>query len=524
MASEGRPAPQLIGLSATEIARLVARGEVSAAEAVEAHIQRIEAVNPRLNAVVVKLYEQARGEARHQDEARARGETLGPLAGVPVTIKESIDVAGAPSTYGLRKRARLRSLEDSPNVARLRGAGAIILGKTNVPQLLIANESDNPVYGRTSNPWNPDRTSGGSSGGEAAILAAGGSALGLGSDSGGSVRLPASACGIAALKPTSNRLTLRGQLTAPEPTFSQPGPLARSSADLALALRVLAADLEGATGDPAVPPVDLRDPARLEIGNLRVAFYADNGVIRPSPAVRRAVEEAARALASSGVAVEEWTPMDCGEGWDIYQRLMAADGFTGVKQALRGEKIGAPIRGLVRLANTPRLARRLLARWLDWRGEERLADGVRRIERLPLDRYRELVRLRDEYRRRFLTEMDRNRFDAILCPACALAAVPHGAGFMVTDSLSYSALYNLLGMPAGVIPTTRVRHGEESDRREDGRRRESAARRAEAGSAGLPVGVQVVARHWREDVALALMSALENHFTTQPDFPGLAPL
>lgn len=502
---------------------MVARGEVSAAESVQAHIQRIEAVNPRLNAVVVKLYDQARAEARAQDQARARAKSVGPLAGVPITIKESIDVAGAPSTYGLEKRARLRSLEDSPNVARLRHAGAIIIGKTNVSQLLMANESDNPLYGRTNNPWNPGRSSGGSSGGEAAILAAGGSALGLGSDSGGSVRLPACACGVAALKPTSNRLTLRGQLTAPEPAFSQPGPLARSVADLALAFGLLARG-EDASFDPAVPPVELRDPARVDIGRLRVGYYADNGVMRPSPAARRAVEEAAAALAARGVAIEEWNPIDGGEGWEIYQRLLAADGFTEMKHALRGEKPGAPVRGLVRLARMPQPARRLLARWLEWRGEERLADGVRRIERLPLDRYRQLVHLRDEYRRRFLAEMDRLRFDALVCPPCALPAVPHGAGFLVTDSLSYSALFNLLGMPAGVIPATRVRPGEESDRRDLGKLRERAARRAEAASAGLPVGVQVVARHWREDVALALMLVLEAHFAGQPDFPRLAPL
>jgi fatty acid amide hydrolase len=522
MASGNRPAPELIGLNASEIARLVAQGEVSAAEAVEAHIQRIEAVNPRLNAVVVKLYEQARAEARAQDEALARGEKPGPLGGVPITIKDSIDVGRAPSTYGLEKRARLRALEDSPNVARLRRAGAIVLGKTNVPQLLMANESDNPLYGRTNNPWSLDRSPGGSSGGEAAILAAGGSALGLGSDSGGSLRLPANACGVAALKPTSNRLTLLGQLTAPEPSFSQPGPLARTAADLALALGVLVALTE--ERDPNVPPVEWRDPERVELRRLRVAFHADNGVLRPAPAVRRAVEEAARALAAQGAAVEEWTPIDAGDGWDIYQRLLMADGLVGVREALRGEKLGAPIRGLAHMAKMPWPARRLLARWLEWRGEARLADGVRRIERLPLDRYRKMVRLRDEYRRRFLAEMDRNRFDAIVCPANALPALPHAGGFPLGDCLSYAALFNLLGMPAGVIPATRVRPGEESDRREHGGRRERAARRAETGSAGLPVGVQVVARHWREDVVLRLMMALEEHFAAQQDFPRLAPV
>jgi len=160
-------------LSAGALAASIARGDLSAVEAVEASIARIEAVNPRLNAVVVKRYEAARAEAQAADERRARGEALGPLHGVPITIKESFDLAGTPATYGLPSRAHILATADDPYVARLRAAGAIIVGKTNVPQLLLYIESDNPLYGRTNNPWNLERTPGGSSGGQAAIIAAG---------------------------------------------------------------------------------------------------------------------------------------------------------------------------------------------------------------------------------------------------------------------------------------------------------------------------------------------------------------
>jgi Asp-tRNA(Asn)/Glu-tRNA(Gln) amidotransferase A subunit family amidase len=523
MATSTRPAHELTRLTASQIAELVAAGQVSAAEIVEAHIARIEEVNPKLNAVVVKLYDQARREAKARDAARLRSESLGPLAGVPITIKESFDVSGTPSTYGLEQRARHRGLEDSPNVARLRRAGAIVLGKTNVPQLLMANETDNPLYGRTNNPWKLDRSPGGSSGGEAAIVAARGSALGLGSDSGGSLRLPANACGICALKPTSYRLTLRGQLTAREGSFSQGGPLARSAGDLALAFRVLVAPPEQ-NSDPRVPPVPLGDPAGVDLSRLRVAFYSDNGVFRPSPAVRRAVDEAARALADRGVKVEEWTLLDAIEGWDIYQRILVADGLRGASKLLRSEKLGAPIRELIRLARTPAPARALLAKWLDWRGEARLAAGVRRIRELSAGDYGQLLRLRDEYRSRFVHELDARSYDAILAPAHGLAALPHGTSFQLTAAISYTALYNLLGMPAGVVAATRVRRGEESDRREERGREVRAALRAEAGSAGLPVGVQVAARHWREDVVLALLSAIEQHFRGQPDYPAEPPI
>ncbi|HEY7094063.1 MAG TPA: amidase family protein, partial [Ktedonobacterales bacterium] len=191
----------LIQMSAGGLAAAIARGEVSAAEAVEAHIERIEQVNGALNAVVVKRYDEARAEARAADEKRARGEPLGPLHGVPITIKEHLDLTGTPSTFGLSSRASILATQDDAWVARVRAAGATILGKTNVSQLLLYHESDNPVYGRTNNPWNLERSPGGSSGGQAAIIASGGSPLGLGTDIGGSIRVPATSCGIVGMKP-----------------------------------------------------------------------------------------------------------------------------------------------------------------------------------------------------------------------------------------------------------------------------------------------------------------------------------
>jgi len=239
----------LAGRGASELARLIRGGDVSARDVVEAHIRRIEDVDARLNAVVARRFEEALAEATRADDARARGEVLGPLHGVPVTIKDQFLVAGMPTTFGLPPRASHRADGDGPLVARLRQAGAIVLGKTNVSQLLFYHESDNPVYGRTNNPWNLDRTPGGSSGGEGAIVAAGGSALGLGSDLGGSIRIPAHFCGIAGLKPSSRRLSL---LDTPAGIFFeqdvigyQPGPLARTVADLALAMSVLAGPRAG---------------------------------------------------------------------------------------------------------------------------------------------------------------------------------------------------------------------------------------------------------------------------------------
>ncbi len=191
--------------SAAQIARRVARREVSALEVVQAHIARIEAVNGRLNAVVVPRFDEARTEAAAADDRLARGEPIGPLHGVPITVKECFHLAGTPASIGLARRQHELSADDGLLVARLRKAGAIVLGKTNLPQLMIWHESDNPVYGRTNNPWDLGRTPGGSTGGEAAIIAARGSPLGLGNDLGGSIRVPCHFCGIHGFKPTSLR-------------------------------------------------------------------------------------------------------------------------------------------------------------------------------------------------------------------------------------------------------------------------------------------------------------------------------
>jgi fatty acid amide hydrolase len=304
----------LTTLSAVDLAALIADGEISSAEAVEAHIERIERVNGALNAVVVKRYVAARAEAREADRLRAQGAALGPLHGVPITIKECLDLAGTPSTFGLQTRANTRAAQDDVYVARMRAAGAIVLGKTNVSQLLIYIESDNPVYGRTNNLWNPDRSAGGSSGGQGAIIAAGGSPLGLGNDIGGSVRIPAAFCGIASLKPTAGRVPDAGAYSVPlgqRAITSQVGALARHVADVALGTEII-----NGGRDPRVePPMPLGDYRAVDVSKLRVAYYTDDGTLAVAPAVRRAVREAADILRDAAHRLPPGRRPVSGERW-----------------------------------------------------------------------------------------------------------------------------------------------------------------------------------------------------------------
>jgi fatty acid amide hydrolase len=511
-----------LGLGAREIAERIRTGELSSREVVEEHIRRIEDVNPPLNAIVVPLFDRALEEATVADAARTHGEPLGPLHGVPITIKEQFLVAGTPTTAGLPSRAGHLAAADGPLIGRLRRAGAIILGKTNVSQLMIYHESDNPVYGRTNNPWDLRRTPGGSTGGEAAIIAAGGSSLGLGSDLGGSVRIPAHFCGIHGLKPTTGRLT---NLDTPAEFFSgqeviipQTGPIARKVEDLALAMGVLCTPVLEAL-DPTVPPVPWKIPADLSLDGMRVAMYTDDGFFRPAPSIKRAVHEAASALRTRGAQVEEWAPPDVGQAARLFIGIASADGGAGARRILDKDRRDRRIASLLRAAAVPNQVRPAVVRLLKRTGQRHMAGFISNMGRRSTADYWRLTRELNGYRAGFLTALDAGRFDAIICPPHGLPALTHGGSEYLLNAASYSLLYNVLGMPAGVIATTRVRRDEESARPPSRDLAERAARKTEADSIGLPVGVQVVARHWREDIALRVMAVLEEHFQAQPDYP-----
>ncbi len=511
----------LCQLSATEIARRVATGETSALEMVEAHIARIESVNPKINAVVVKRYDAARAEARAIDRRRANGEPLPPLAGVPVTIKECLDLGGTTATFGLPSRATAVSQADEPHVARLRQAGAVILGKTNVAQLLIFVEADNPVYGRTNNPWNLERTCGGSSGGEGAIIAAHGSALGLGTDIGGSCRYPAAFCGIVGFKPTAGRCPDTGRYSVPigqQAIASQVGVLARSVDDVALGLETI----NGGRQPSVEPPMPLGNHRSVDIATLRVGFYHDDGVMTSSPAVRRAVSEAARHLADAGAHVVEWTPPDPGHTLHLAFALMSADGGARFKALLGKGAVHPSVKPLLMLSGRSRRSLGVLGGILRAFGQSSLAEATQHFGYTAVSDYWPLVEALANYRQRFaraMAEAAGGPLDLVLGPACALPAFTHGATKDIGLAGSNTILYNVLGYPAGVVPVTRVRADEESVRPRSFDIVQKVAKQCEIGSAGLPIGVQIAARPWREHVALAAMRVVEQQAMRQSEFP-----
>lgn len=311
-------------LPALDIARHVAAREVSCAEVIDAHLARIEQVNPSLNAIVHVLHDEARAAARAADARVASGEPLPPLHGVPITVKANIDLAGQPTTWGVVPLAHAVAPVDAPVVERMRAAGAIPIGRTNLPDMALRVHTDSSLHGLTRNPWNPARTCAGSSGGEAVALATGMSALGLGNDIGGSLRNPANACGIASIRPSCGLVPDAGLVPTEDrllavQLMNVQGPMARRVSDVRAALRVLSG------AHPRDPWSVDAPPARPARSRTRVAVVAQPPGGRTDPAVAAVVRRSADALAAAGYEVVEVTPPRFEEAVATWAQLLIGD-------------------------------------------------------------------------------------------------------------------------------------------------------------------------------------------------------
>ena len=451
--------PDAIYWSASRIAAEIRAGNLTSREIVDACLARIEQVNPKINAVVQLVAGRARAEADELDRLAAGGRFKGPLHGVPITIKDSLDSEGIVSTGGTMGRKDFIPSQDAPVVARLRDAGAVLLGKTNTPELTLSGETNNLIYGRTLNPYDLARSPGGSSGGSAAIIACGGAALELGSDTGGSIREPAHLCGVTGIKPTSGRTPRSGHIVPHAAgvmdSLTQIGPMARYVEDLVLALPIIC----GPDGrDPAVVPVPVGNPAEVDLSKLRIAWYADNGILAAAEDIQRVVTETAAKLQAQQFNIE-------------HKLLPGMRELVNLSTELRES------------ANTG-LIMRLLQRYGTQQPGPDLegyftAAGIAKANSLDPA----LMEAIDEARSRALGFFA--DYDAILCPPAHSLARPHQASHSDSfDDWSYITIHNLLGWPGLSV-------------------------RAGSSAEGLPVGVQVVAAPWREDIVLALALKIE---------------
>ncbi|HYM78086.1 MAG TPA: amidase [Candidatus Dormibacteraeota bacterium] len=448
------------------MARQIREKKISPVELAEAHLAKIERLNPQLNAFVHVDPERVRREALAAETAVSGGQALGPLHGVPISVKSSVNVAGMKCEAGTRLRAGHIATKDAPLVERLRKAGAIILGVTNTPELLMAWETDNLLYGRTNSPWDLEHTPGGSSGGEAAAMAAGMSAGGVGSDGGGSIRVPAHFTGICGLKPTPGRIPATGHFPpsgGPFALIGVVGPMARTVADLKVLFEVMQGPDDG---DTCAAPVPVRWPGKDEVTGLRIGYFEDDGRTPVTPETRQAVQAAAEALRRAGFQVEPFRPEGLEEARVVWKKFFVKMG---------GMLIGPMFNGRQQDANP------ILKQFLEWSKAEPSLSGPAVIDAW--------IR-RDTLRASVLEQM--RKYPILLCPAAAIPAFRHGErSWMIDgktvqylDAWSYTEWFNLLGNPAAVVPVSQS-------------------------SEGLPIGVQIVGRPWEEEQVLSVAAALE---------------
>jgi len=448
------------------MAELIRNRKLSPVELIQAHLDRIQKVNPKINAYVQLDEDRALAAARLAETHVMRKDDLGPLHGVPISIKSAIDVAGMRCEAGTKLRAGYVAVEDAPLIRRLRNAGAIILGVTNTPELLMAWETANLLYGRTNNPWDLSRTAGGSSGGEAAAIASGCSAGGVGSDGGGSIRVPAHFCGICGLKPTPGRIPATGhfpQSVGPFALLGVVGPMARTVADLKLLFEVMQGpDI----GDPSAAPVPVRWPERTGLTKNRIGYFENDGRTPVTPETRKAVQNAAQALRSAGFEVEPFLPDGLEKARKLWWKFFGIAGGMLLGPMTRGHE--AELSPILKefnrwvAAEQSHSAQSLLDTWID----------------------RDLVRIQ------IFEQME--NFPVLLCPVASLPAFHHGErrwqieGKTVEylDAWSYCEWFNLLGMPAGTVPVA-------------------------SSAEGLPIGVQIAARPWEEELVLSVAAILE---------------
>lgn len=459
---------ELTLLPATRQLELLRDDELSIADLAEAHIERIEALNPLLNALVDFDAERVRAQAKVLD-AIPREERKGALYGLPMTIKSSIATAGYRCEIGSLLHKGDVPRVDAEAVARVRAEGALILGTTNCPEFLMAYETDNLLHGRTLNPWDLDRSPGGSSGGEAAAIAAGLSSCGLGSDSGGSVRIPAHFTGICSLKPTPGRVPGRGHLppcVGPFSVLGAIGPMARTMDDVSLLFRAISGQDRI---DPVSPPLALRTIAESQLREQTIGYFEQDGLAPVTAETRAAVQTAVSALRDAGFKVEPFRPRTLELLRQLWWKFFVQCGAMFYAPAIRGrEHLLSPI----------------FSEFLSFSEAEPALTAT-----ALLDAWAEL----DGMRSATLAEMQAHPI--WICPVASVPAFLHqerewivdGKPVAYLDAWRYSQWFNTLAAPAAVVPVGRS-------------------------AEGLPIGVQVVARPFEDESALAVATVLDRAF------------
>ncbi|XP_045715614.1 vitamin D3 hydroxylase-associated protein-like [Phyllostomus hastatus] len=439
----------------------------------------------------------------------------GLLYGVPISLKDPYDCLGHDSTCGLAQFLEKPAAEDGVIVKVLKAQGAIPFVKTNIPQTLLSFECSNPIYGQTLNPLNLKKSPGGSSGGEGALLAARGSILGMGSDTGGSIRIPASFCGVYGLRTTGNRLSYSGVSSAvkgKKSVSTVAGPMARDVDSLVLSMRaLLSKDMHQL--DPTVPFMPFREEVYSSNQSLRIGYYESDGYTEPSPSMARAVRLTCRLLQDAGHEVIPFSiPRIEYAIQHLYKAGLFADGGATLLQKLEGDIVDPCMKKVVSILHLPNPVKRILA-WMLKNTEPRTAQTVETFLGVgtPKKLWEQHTEVK-EYQQEFIAKWKSLDLDVLLAPSLD-PAFYIGYGSKASESISYTTLYNVLDFPVGVVPVTTVTLQDQEELAfYKGYYRDSSDRyfpEAIKGSLGLPVAVQCIALPWEEELCLRFMKEVE---------------
>ncbi|XP_054141888.1 vitamin D3 hydroxylase-associated protein-like [Melozone crissalis] len=506
----GTQSSQILSLTMVELAEKLKEGSLSPESVLYSYMDKALEVNREVNCVTDFIHgcEDQLQELKKQKEK-------GLLYGIPISIKDHINCKGHISSGGMVKFLGQVKEEDSVIVQVLKHQGGIPFVKTNIPQTMINYDCSNLIFGQTLNPLNPQKSPGGSSGGEGALIAGGGSILGMGSDVAGSIRLPSSFCGICGLKPTGNRISKQGvvgALMGMQSVTGVLGPMARDVDSLALCMRALLCQ-EMFQLDPTVPPIPFNDQVYSSSEPLRVGFYEGDGYFQPSPSMIRAVQLTRRLLQDAGHTLVPFAPPKIDYMVDeLFTRGIFSDGAAHLVDCFKGDMVDPNLKSQYNTYRLPALLKRILAIILKAIYPRIARDlgalcGVGSAKNL-WDQHRAVA----AYRREFITKWRQLRLDVILCPMLG-PAFNHGYAGKLFAATSYTHLYNVLDFPAGVVPVSAVTRADEEElkqyRGHYGDPWDRRLREAVEGAVGMPVAVQCVALPWQEELCLRFMREVE---------------
>ncbi|XP_053539823.1 fatty-acid amide hydrolase 1 isoform X1 [Ictalurus punctatus] len=499
----------IVTLPLAELSKRIRDGSLQPDAVLHAYMEKALEANRKLNcstAVLTESLKQLEDIESHKD---------GLLYGIPISIKDNLDYEGYDSTCGVLTKLDDPAVKDSVVVSVLKKQGAIPFIKTNIPQGLLNYECSNPIYGRTVNPCNVEKTCGGSSGGEGALIAGGGSILGLGSDLGGSVRIPAAFCGICALKPTNNRISLHGlssSVKGGKTALTAVGPMARDVESLALCMRALLCP-DMFTLDPTVPPIPFNQQVYESSEPLRIGYYESDGYFQPSPSMSRALLETKELLEKAGHTLIPFNPLRTFTAFhEFVLRGNVADGGATLLQHFKKGPVDPSLKHQVLYCAYPLFGKRLVSLLLR-PISPRMAASIHAI--CGVGGVEELWKQHNEvqvYIHETIAEWRKLELDVLLCPMLGPAYNFNYTGKQ-SSALSYTALYNVLNFPAGVVPVTEVTAEDEDQlkhyRGYFGDGWDKTFVEAVRGGVGLPIAVQCVALPWQEEMCLRLMREVE---------------